>query len=108
MLNYKIYLDQIKEMISRIEDSTKNVSIEELADNKDLWDSTLLRLEVIGESIKSVPYEIKKRNKQVKWKIFSKLRNFISHKYIQVNKDIIWNIIKEQIPELKKELQGIK
>lgn len=108
MLNYKIYLDQIGEMISRIENSTKNVSIDEFAENKELWDSTLLRLQVIGESINNIPYEIKKKNKQVRWKIFSKLRNFISHKYISVNKEIIWDIIHNQIPELKKELQGIR
>ena len=36
MLNYKIYLDQINEMISRIEDSTKDISLEKFVENKDL------------------------------------------------------------------------
>ena len=80
MLDYKLYINQIKEMIKRIEVSTKDLSLDDFKKDDNLVDSTLLRLQVIGESIKSVPYEIKKKNKQVKWKIFEKLRNFISHK----------------------------
>jgi len=108
MLDYKLYINQIKEMIKRIEVSTKDLSLDDFKKDDNLVDSTLLRLQVIGESIKSVPYEIKKKNKQVKWKIFEKLRNFISHKYILVDKEIIWDIVKNKIPELNKQIESVK
>jgi uncharacterized protein with HEPN domain len=108
MLNYKIYINQIKEMIDRIEKSSKNISKEKFKKDEGLADATLLRLQVIGESINHIPAEIKKKNKQVKWKLFSKLRNFISHKYIQMDLDIIYNLIKEKIPELKEQINTVK
>jgi len=108
MLDYKIYLNQIKEMIKKIEDTTKEVSKEEFFKDINLSDSTILRLQVIGESIKSVPYEIKKINKQVKWMVFSKIRDFISHKYAQIDLNIIWNFVQNKIPELKSQINSVK
>jgi len=108
MLNYKIYLEQIKKMIGRLEDSTKNISLKKFSKDDVLFDATVLRLQVIGESIKSVSLEVKKKNKQVKWKLFSKLRNFLSHKYIQVDKEIIYNLVKKEIPQLKEQINTVK
>lgn len=108
MLNYEIYLDQIKEMINRVERTTNGVSKEEFVKDINLFDSTILRLQVIGESIKNIPYEFKKKNKQVKWKSFLKLRNFISHKYIHIDPNLIYGFIQDKIPELKMQIGSIK
>jgi uncharacterized protein with HEPN domain len=108
MLDYKIYINQINEFIERIEKTTKNISKEDFIKDINLLDSTIMRLQVIGETIKNIPYEIKKENKQVKWKLFSRLRNFISHKYVFIDPEIIYNLILEKIPELKEQINSVK
>jgi len=102
MRDYKIYVDDALEMIKRIEKSgNKNLK------TQDKWDATLMRLQVIGESVKKIPKEIKK-NYPIKWEKFENLRNFISHSYTRVFPKIVVDIIVNEIPELKKELVKMK
>lgn len=108
MLDYNIYLKQIKEMIARIEKTTRGHNKDSFVRDINLFDSTILRLQVIGESIKSIPLNVKKANKQVRWRFYSNLRNFISHKYIEVNPNIIWDVVVNKLSELKEQINSVK
>jgi len=65
-----------------------------------------MRLHFIGETIKSVPLSLKKNYKIIKWRKFARLRNIIGHKYSNVNKNIIWDVIKV-LSELKIQIKEI-
>ena len=108
MSRYSLYINLIRELIERIEKSTKGISQKEFIENIDLIDSTLMRLQAIGESVKNIPPEAKKEIKDINWKKFENLRNFISHKYADVDYNIIWNIIQMNIPKLKAAIAKIK
>ena len=95
-------------MIEKIELSIKDVSKEEFIAGGDLLDATLMRLQIIGENIRSIPLAIKKKNKEIKWKKFEKLRNIISHKYASVDFGLIWDFIKNNLPELKGGIDALK
>lgn len=107
MFTYKPYLKDIIEAIKRIEKSTKNKTITSIKNNDEIWDATLMRLQVIGESIKRLPPKIKGKYSGVEWNNFEKFRDIISHKYLKVNPLIVQTIIKEKIPKLKKEVNKI-
>ncbi len=102
---YKIYVSDAMEMISRIERETKN--LDDLKKDKDI-DSTLMRLQVIGESIKKIPKNVRERFPDVKWKKIAKMRNFISHEYFRVLPEIVIQIIQGDLPKLKEALRKIK
>jgi len=106
MQEYKIYLNVILEMIEKIRNSVH--SKEELIKNSEKQDANLMRLQVIGENIKSIPSEIKKKNKQINWKKFEKLRNLISHKYSSVDYNIVWDFIEKNLLKLKIEIENLK
>ena len=108
MLNYNLYVNVTLEMIERIEKSVKNIDKQNFIENFDFQDSTLMRLQVIGENVKKIPYEIKKKNKNIKWKKFEKLRNIISHKYDLVDYNLIWSFIENNLKELKMAILRIK
>ena len=72
--------------------------------NPEIQDATLMRLQVIGENIKSIPFAVKKGNK-ISWKKFERLRNLISHKYNSVDYEIIWNFLEKNLSELKKQIK---
>lgn len=107
MLNYKIYLKDILDAIQRIEKSTKGLSKEQFKKKTDIWDATLMRIQIIGESIKKVPLNIKTRYKDVEWRKMSRVRDIISHAYFAVNPEIVWGIITNKLPKLKKEIKEI-
>lgn len=104
MSEYKLYINTISEMIERIQSSLKDE--EDFMKNHEIQDATLMRLQVIGENIKKIPATIKKDNK-ISWRKFGKLRNLISHKYNSVDYKIVWNFIKKNLPELKKQIELI-
>ncbi|MEK6886658.1 MAG: HepT-like ribonuclease domain-containing protein [Nanoarchaeota archaeon] len=105
MSNSNLYKNTILEMIKRLESSLTNK--EKFMSDSEMQDATLMRLQVIGENIKNIPLETKKKNSQFKWKKFEKLRNLISHKYNSVDYEIVWNFIKNNLAELKDNLEKI-
>lgn len=106
MSDYKIYLKEIISMIEKIENSMINKTLEDFVNDSNLFDATLMRIHFIGETIKSVPFSVKKDYKKIRWRKFARLRNIIGHRYSNVNKNIIWDVIKA-LSELKVQIKEI-
>ena len=103
MLKYKLYLKDILNAINKIENSLKDIN--EISKNEDKLDMTLMRLQVIGESSKKLPKSLKDKHNKVNWEKIYLMRNIISHAYFNVDPETIIDIIKEEIPKLKNEIQ---
>jgi uncharacterized protein with HEPN domain len=108
MFNYNLYINVILETIEKLEKSFKSTKREAFMQNSELQDATLTRLQVIGESIKKIPSDLKKNHKEIKWKKFEKLRNIISHKYASVDYNLIWSFIENNLDELKSGITSLK
>ena len=103
-----LYINVILETISKIENSFNSTTKQEFMSNYELQDATLMRLQVIGETIKKIPFNLRNKNKDIKWKKFEKLRNIISHKYDSVDYNIIWSFIETNIEELKLGILNLR
>jgi len=108
MQDYEMYINVILEMIEKIETSFSKSRKEDFLKNSEMQDATLMRLQVIGENIKKIPLKLKKKNEEIKWKKFEKLRNIISHKYAAVDYNLIWSFIKDNLEELKIAVLKLK
>ena len=62
----------------------------------------------IGELTTKLGEAFKKENTQVAWAQIYGLRNRIAHDYEGVNLRLIWEIISDDMPELRSVLNGIK
>ena len=102
-----IFMDHILDAINDIEESVKNLSKEQFVKNKDIKDSNIRRLEIIGEATKNLSKEFTKRYKNTPWKDIAGMRDKIIHHYFGINLEEIWKVIKEDIPKLKKEITEI-
>ena len=102
------YLEHIIDAIKDIEESAKNVSKKKFLKNKDIRDSNIRRIEVIGEAAKNISNALKERHKEIEWVKIIGTRDKIIHHYFGVNLDIIWEIIKKDIPKLKQKILKIK
>lgn len=103
MLDYKLYYDLIITAITKIENSVKD---KKSLDEEDIWDATLMRLQVIGENARNVPRSIRRKYKNINWADIINLRNLISHKYQRVEKEVIGEFIADTMPLLKKIFEG--
>ena len=101
----KLFLEDIISQIELIENSVK--SRDKLSKDVDIKDATVRRLEIIGEATKNIPNSFRKKYPNIEWKAMAGTRDRISHAYFDVNLDTVWDIIKDDLPKLKKQIQEI-
>ncbi|MCP2518991.1 DUF86 domain-containing protein [SCandidatus Aminicenantes bacterium Aminicenantia_JdfR_composite] len=104
---YKAYLKDILRAINKINRYTENISLEEFKKNELIQDGVVRNLEIIGEATKNIPESIKKDNPDVEWKKIGGLRDILIHVYFGIDTEIIWDIIKNKVPELKEKIENI-
>ena len=105
--HYRVYVEDIKEAINKIEKYTKNLTLTEFRKNDLVIDAVVRNLEIIGEAAKRMPNEIKNKTTDVEWKKIAGLRDILIHEYFGVDLEIIWDIIKNKLPHLKKQVTQI-
>jgi uncharacterized protein with HEPN domain len=70
-------------------------------------DAIIRNLEIIGEASVNVSDDLKVRYPDVDWKEMRGMRNFVTHEYFGVSLTIIWDIVVNDIPTLKKQIGDI-
>lgn len=106
--NYRLYVKDILDSISKIESYTNNLSFEEFSRNSIVIDAVVRNLEIIGEAAKQIPTKVKSLNKQIPWHEMTGMRNKVIHEYFGVDLDIVWKTVKQALPNLKKMLETIE
>jgi len=104
---YKVYLRDILEAIGRIERYTGNMNFEDFSNNELIQDGVIRNLEIIGEAVKNLPDDIKKYYPEVEWRKIAGLRDILIHAYFGVDLEIIWDIVRNKVPELKEMVRKI-
>lgn len=104
---YKIYFNDIIESIEKIENYVKGLDYEKFTKNSLVVDAVIRNLAIIGEAVKKIPSDVKKKHNEIEWKKVAGLRDILVHEYSGVNLKIIWDIIEHKIPELKNSINNI-
>jgi uncharacterized protein with HEPN domain len=66
--------------------------------------ATVRSLEIIGEATKKIPADFKVKWKSIQWKNMAGMRDRLIHDYIGVNYSIVWDVMKNKIPEMNKQI----
>ncbi len=103
-----LFLDDILENIDDIETFSKGLTKEELFANTLKLKAIERCLEIIGEAVKNVSLKTKDQYPEVEWKKIGGTRDIFIHAYFKIDGDIVWRVIKERLPILKKQIQQIK
>ena len=103
-----VFVGHITESIEDIELFTKNIAKEDFLKNKEKQNAVIRSIEIIGEAIKNISENIKKKYPKIEWKKITGTRDKVAHYYFGVDLELIWKVIKEKLPELKKEILKMK
>lgn len=106
--NPLVYLEHILESITLIERYTKNINKNKFFKYVGTQDKIIRRLEIIGEAVKNINLQVRAQYPLVPWKKIAGLRDKLIHDYFDVELDLAWEVVKRNIPILKKNVIKIK
>ena len=64
-------------------------------------------LEIIGEAAKNVPTNVRNKALDVEWKKISGLRDILAHEYFGIDIEVLWDIVTNNLPDLKKKISRL-
>ncbi len=108
-----MYKDEWIYIAHMLEMSQKAVNLIEGIDRHDYDQDETLRLalthlvQVIGEAAQRVSLESRGAYPDVPWKEIVGMRNRIVHDYLNVDEDVIWEVIRQDLPPLITVLEKI-
>lgn len=62
-------------------------------------------LEIIGEAAKSISDETRKQHPEIPWRAIAGTRDRLIHAYFSVDMDIVWSIVRNDLPLLVQNLR---
>lgn len=97
-------LEDILSAIQSVEEYTKNLSELQLKEDKLRLHATIYNVQIIGEAIYKLTKEFKQEHPDTPWHLIEKMRHILVHDYFRINFEILWIVIKEDIPLLKEQV----
>ncbi len=96
-------LDHAREASSLVHDKQR----EDLDTDRVLTLALVRLLEIVGEAAWRVPDDVRAKYSQIPWSQIVGLRNRLIHGYDSVDLDILWQILRHDIPALISELERV-
>lgn len=94
----KVRLQHVTDAIHTIDSYIGNALKEQfLADSK-LQDACIRQLQIIGEACNRCSPDFRLAHTDIPWSQIIGMRNIVVHDYTGLEPDIIWNIIKHNLP----------
>lgn len=103
----KIAVEKMLKYISKIIDYTKSKTYDDFINDSILIEACVFNLSQVGELANKIDKNFKNDHTLIPWKILYGLRNRIVHDYDGVNLVLIWDIVKEDLPELQAQLDEL-
>ncbi|MGD2157932.1 MAG: DUF86 domain-containing protein [Anaerolineales bacterium] len=101
------YLQDILEAGRRIGEYSTGMTYEAFQRDHKTQDAVIRNLEVIGEAAKNIPEPFRRKYPDLPWKEMAGMRDRLIHHYFGVNLDIVWDVIRGELPGVLENIEGI-
>jgi uncharacterized protein with HEPN domain len=71
-------------------------------------DATLRNLELIGEAATRIPEDVRQSHPQIPWRKVIATRNRLIHAYLGIDNDVVWSIVRDDVPALAEQLKQLR
>ncbi|RME38897.1 MAG: DUF86 domain-containing protein [Deltaproteobacteria bacterium] len=105
---WRFYLDDMIEFAEKVLAYTKGLDQAGFVADNLTYDATLRNLELIGEAATRIPEDVRTAHPEIPWRMIIATRNRLIHGYLGIDNDILWSIIRDDIPELLPLLHRLK
>ena len=101
------YLDDMIKFCEMVLVYTEGLNREGFEADEKTYDATLRKLELIGEAATHIPEAVRETLSAIPWRQVVATRNRLIHGYLGIDNDILWSIIRDDIPVLLNELRRV-
>lgn len=103
----KEYLRHIHDECLYLISVSENLTFVDFIKDETLKRAVVRSLEIIGEATKKIPADFKIKWDAIQWKNMAGMRDRLIHDYIGVNYAIVWDVLKNKIPTMQKQILEI-
>ena len=103
----KIRLQHILDAIDEIHNYLISADISVFLENSMMRFACIKQMEIIGEASNHLSSELKSKFSDIEWAQIVGMRNVFAHEYFGIDSSLVWEIIKNDIPELKLKIAQI-
>lgn len=101
------YVEDILDAMEKAEILLEDVSYNHFEEDFRINFAVVRALEIIGEATKRLPMEVREAYPEIPWRGMAGMRDRIIHGYDKVELHIVWDVVKDDIPELKPKIRSI-
>jgi uncharacterized protein with HEPN domain len=101
------FLLDIEDAIRRILEYTAGMNWDEYLKDYKTQDAVVRNLEVIGEATKNLSDEFLNQHPGIPWREMAGTRDRLTHHYFGINQEIVWQIVKYDLPGLKGQIEEL-
>jgi uncharacterized protein with HEPN domain len=102
-----LLIEDMLAAIRKIERYTAGMDQELFQQDEKTIDAVVRNLEILGEATRQLPEDFIDRYSKVPWRKIAGLRNRIVHDYFGLDLEIIWQVIRNDLPPLKVGLEEL-
>ncbi|MEA3342536.1 MAG: DUF86 domain-containing protein [archaeon] len=102
-----IFIKHILASIENIESFSRGLSKNKFENDRLRQSAVIRELEILGEAVKNLPIEFTVKYPWVEWSKIAGTRDKIIHHYFGIDLDVIWEIVIEDLPDLKRDISVI-
>ncbi len=102
-----LYIRDIKEAIEAIFSYTRGISFDDFRRDRMRCSAVIREFELIGEAVGNLADNVKENYPHIAWQDIKDFRNLLAHEYFGVDLDIVWNIIRSDLPSLYETIEMI-
>jgi len=99
------YIEDILEAMTNAMEFTKDMSYDEFVKDTKTVYAVIRAIEIIGEAVKNIPEDIKKKYPDTPWRSMAGMRDKVIHAYFGVKLERVWEVVKRDIPNLKPKFE---
>jgi uncharacterized protein with HEPN domain len=102
-----VYVGHMLDTATKAIDFVQDLTREDFDNNELLRLSLTHLLQIIGEAARRVSSEFRAVHSHIDWKAIVGMRSKVVHDYLNVDEDIVWDTVINELPSLMKELEKI-
>ncbi|MDR2937594.1 MAG: DUF86 domain-containing protein [Prevotellaceae bacterium] len=100
-------LEHILDSIERAFEFTNSIDFDEYKNNVMCRYAVVKCVEIIGEASYKLTHEFREQHSNVAWKKIIAMRHILVHGYYHAEDSEVWNVVKNDLPILKKQITEI-